>query len=368
MPAAWLLYDDGDTGHHPGYIERVTEAVAKAGIRPIVAAPARPPSLVRPDDWIEVEAHPHRAVHLTYSQIRRVARRAASMGVDTFVDLYLDKNIWGMQAAGGIQHRVHILHHAEQYRLDSRRGLAGVRTRFLRHQLATLSDQGATVVVHTPRAAEIIRSAVTSKRLVMAGYPVPSATTRVASPPSDPPVVLFTGAGRREKGLESLIAALSLLEHEVRLRVVGKQPEGLIEYLDPDRSPLIEWIDRRVTDEELWAEYNGASLAVLPYQPVFGEHGGPSSVLLEVIARGVPVVTTPALADQLPPGGQSAVVAASHTPSSLAAAIDAALGRLADLSETALRTGPEFIRRSHSYDAYVATLASIVSRPDSDQP
>lgn len=368
MLDTWLLYDDEATGHHPGYVERVVAAVAGAGIRPIVATPAPPSSLEADSDWIPVDPHPHRAVHRTHRQIQRVTRRARELGVGTFVDLYLDKNIWGATAAAPFPSRIHILHHAEQYRLDSRRGFAGVRTRFLRRRLSRLSRQGASIVVHTSRAAEIVESAVAPGRLITAGYPVPSTAARTSLAATEPPTILFTGAGRAEKGLENLVAALPLLSHDVRLRVVGKQPPGLIDHLDPARSLPIDWVDRRVSDEELWTEYNQAALAVLPYLPIFGEHGGPSSVLLEVIARGVPVVTTPALGDQLPPENTGAVVATSAVPSDLAAAIDDALGRLADLSETALWAGPEFIRRSHSYDTYVAVLASVAGTPRADQP
>lgn len=368
MSQTWLLYDDEATGHHPGYVERVVDAVIRAGIRAVVAAPTPPASLGADSDWIPVVAHPHRAVHRTHGQIQRVAGRAKDMGVDTFVDLYLDKNIWGATAVAHFPRRIHILHHAEQYRLDSRRGFAGARTRFLRRRLSRLSRRGAAIVVHTPRAAEIVQSAVAPGQLVIAGYPVPSTDARKPLPASEPPTLLFTGAGRAEKGLECLIAALPLLSHEVRLRVVGKQPPGLIDRLDPARSLPVDWVDRRVSDEELWTEYNRAALAVLPYLPVFGEHGGPSSVLLEVISRGLPVVTTPALADQLPPEGEGTIVAVSPAPTDLAVAIDRALGRLADLSETALRAGPEFIRRSHSYDAYVEALASVAEIPGAGQP
>ena len=49
------------------------------------------------------------------------------------------------------------------------------------------------------------------------------------------------------------------------------------------REAPITWVNRKVTDQELWAEYEAASLAVLPYNQSFGDHGGPSSVLLEVL-------------------------------------------------------------------------------------
>lgn len=74
-------------------------------------------------------------------------------------------------------------------------------------------------------------------------------------------------------------------------------------------------------------------------------------MLPEVLGRGISVVTTSALAPQLPASGGN-VVAKSDSPQDLAAAIDSAIDRLAELTDTARRAGPDFIAQNHSFTAY----------------
>jgi glycosyltransferase involved in cell wall biosynthesis len=353
----WILYDDGKAGHHPGYVNRIVEAVQRAGVRPIVASPDRPTTLTNPEDWIEVNARSLRAVVHNWRQMRRVAAMGRAMGAQVFIDLYLDKNVWVAGAVRSFDSRVHVLHHAIQYRTDVRRGWARVRTAFLRRRLGRMTRRGAIILVHTSRAAEIIGRAVDARGMRIVGFPVPMSPPPTRRDRPDPPVLLFTGAGRPDKGLDLLIHALDLMDHRARLRVVGSQPSGVRQNIDRDEFRGITWVDRRVTDDELWEEYGRASLAVLPYRQSYGDEGAPSSVLLEMLAFGVPVVTTRALADQLPADGRGAVVADSEDPSDLAQALDSALGRLEDLSREAIQAGPAFIAANHTYDHYVEALA-----------
>jgi glycosyltransferase involved in cell wall biosynthesis len=280
------------------------------------------------------------------------------MGATVFIDLYLDKNVWAAGALRSFDRRVHVLHHALQYRTDVRKGWARVRTAFLRRRLARMTLRGAIIFVHTTRAAEILEEAVHDDRLRIVGYPVPLPEMPTNRKAQDQPVLLFTGAGRSDKGLDVLIEALTLINGRARLRVVGRQPEGVRQAVDPGESPAVSWVDRRVTDDELWDEYQGASLAILPYRQSYGDEGGPSSVLLEMLGCGLPIVTTPGLTAQLPPDRRGAVVADSDHPADLAKAIDIALDRLEELTDEASEVGPRFIAENHTYDRYVEALAS----------
>lgn len=361
MSDTWILYDDGRTGHHPGYVSRIVDAVQRAGVRPIVASAVRPPTLAADEDWIEVRTRSLRSVVHNWLQMRRVAATGRRMGATVFIDLYLDKNVWAAGAVKSFDRRAHVLHHAVQYRPD-RTGWAGFRTAILQRRLKGLTEHGVPVLVHTARAAKIVGDQIGTSRVRQVGYPVPIQPPRGNRDPHDPPILLFTGAGRSDKGLDTLVSAFGMVDSPAHLRVVGAQPPGLRERVDPDGSSDIIWVDRRVTDEELWTEYQEASLAILPYRQIYGDEGGPSSVLLEILGYGVPVVTTPALQSQLPPDGRGAVVAASDGPDDLAAAIDLALERLPDLVREAAVAGPAFIAENHTYDRYVASLGAAVGQ------
>lgn len=360
MSDTWILYDDVETGHHPGYVSRIVGAVQRAGLRPIVASPVRPPTLAAHEDWIEVRTRSLRSVVRNWLQMRRVAATGRRMGATVFIDLYLDKNVWAAGAVKSFGRRAHVLHHAVQYR--DRTGWAGVRTAILRRRLKGLTEHGVQVLVHTARAEKIVGDQIGTSRVQTVGYPVPVQPPRGSRDPQDPPILLFTGAGRADKGLDTLVSAFAMVGSPAHLRVVGAQPPGLREELDPDGSSGITWVDRRVTDEELWNEYQEASLAVLPYRQSYGDDGGPSSVLLEILGYGVPVVTTPALESQLPPDGRGAVVAGSDGSDDLAAAIELALERLHDLARDAAVAGPAFIAENHTYDRYVAALGAAVGQ------
>jgi glycosyltransferase involved in cell wall biosynthesis len=361
MADTWILYDDGKAGHHPGYVSRIVDAVQRSGVRPIVASPAKPHTLAADGDWIEVGTRSIRSVMHNWRQMRRVASIGRRMGATAFIDLNLDKNVWAAGAVKSFDRRVHVLHHAGQYQRE-RTGWAGIRTAILRRRLRGLTKRGVPVLVHTNRAAEIVGDQIGPSRIRSVGFPVPVPPPRATRDLLDPPILLFTGAGRPDKGLDTLVHALGMIDSPAHLRVVGSQPPGLREHLDPHGSADITWVDRRVTDEELWTEYRQASVAVLPYRQSYGDEGAPSSVLLETLGYGVPIVTTPALQSQLPPDGRGAVVAGSDSPEEFAAAISQALHRLADLTREAAEAGPRFVAENHTYDSYVEALAAAVGR------
>src|SRR5688572_8065597 len=125
---SWLIYDDGVRGHHPGFLDRIVEASQLLGLRALVASPAIPPSLLDRNDWMPVKTSRLRQVARNRATMEATIRWARRRGVDGFLDLFLDKNVWSAGAARQIPRRLHILHRAGQYDLSTRQGAARART------------------------------------------------------------------------------------------------------------------------------------------------------------------------------------------------------------------------------------------------
>jgi glycosyltransferase involved in cell wall biosynthesis len=191
----------------------------------------------------------------------------------------------------------------------------------------------------------------------MAGYPVIPLPAQRAPAVDDRPTFLFVGAGRHEKGLDLLFEAFHPISHLTGLRIVGRQPDGVRRRLTESHPDIeVVWIDDYVDDETLHAEYARAQFAALPYRRLFGQHGGPSSVLLETLSAGIPIVTTTALEDQLPPGYRGAVVAKADSAGSLTHAVIRALDSREEMARAASEEGPTFVAAHHTFAAYLDKL------------
>lgn len=352
-----LFYDNVDTGHHPGYVDGIVREAQAEGWSLLVATPTRPQSLADNEAWLRVDSPPLRSVIANRTVLSNATRWASDRFATTLVDLFLDKQIW---AIGGnrLPQAVHVLHHAEQY--APREGTAGLRTKYLRLRLARQLRGGSVIVVHTARTLAILDGVAPPEQAVLLGYPVEPLPPNRGSG-SDRPQLLFVGAGRREKGLDLLLPALRRLDAD--LRVVGRQAPGLIEALTasyPD--VVVTWVEGFTSRETLHEEYRRADIAVLPYRSEFGRHGGPSSVLLETLSAGLPIVTTTALADQLPAGYTGAVIAESDSVESLEWALRLAIDSLGDLIRGARRGGPVYVGEKHSFRSYVRGLGTAIDR------
>ncbi len=96
-----------------------------------------------------------------------------------------------------------------------------------------------------------------------------------------------------------------------------------------------------------------ASIVVLPYRGKYLRHGIYSSVMGEAMARGRPLVLTPALGHLLAPGYGGAVVATDESDDALAAALRDAITRRPELEATAMTDGRAHVRTHHSFEAYL---------------
>jgi len=106
----------------------------------------------------------------------------------------------------------------------------------------------------------------------------------------NPPELLFVGRGADpNKGLEHLLAAMTLLPNEIRLRVLDQKPEsGELKQLanEPSLRGRLRF-DGKVPEPELDAAYASATLVVVP--SLFEGFGLPA---VEGLAAGTPVVAT----------------------------------------------------------------------------
>jgi glycosyltransferase involved in cell wall biosynthesis len=352
-PPAWALYDDVTTGHHMSYVSGVAKAFA-AHAPTIVATTFTPPETVR---WIPTRTHSYRRILGNRRQLNVVARRAREMGATRFVDLFFDKNVWA--ASDHLDEYdlvVHVLHHTTQY-LTERGGTGALSGPLLRRRVRHLTGRNRLLVVHTEHAARVMEPLVAHGRLVIAPYPIDPPISSARHPDPSRIELLFAGSARREKGFDLLVDALASSEQQPRLTVVGRQRPGTRDEYE-QRYPKLEiaWSDGFVPDGVLREAYARCSLAVLPYRSSFGAHGGPSSVLLEALAHGAPILTTMALADQLPPSYGGAIITEPDSMAALAAGLEAALSDLTRLDLAARSAGPDFVRSRHSYAGYVAII------------
>lgn len=361
--ASWVLFDDSVTGHHQPYVMGIANELRRRGAVPVLGTTFPPPAGLR---WIPTKAHPQRAILINRRQLSRVAREGLRADATAFVDLWLDKNVWAATGAlDGYSSVVHVLHHATHYMRDIRSGLARIRTEAAIRRLKALAHTGNIVVVHTERAKLILQQHIPPEAIAQVGYPVRVRPRLRAGGPHNGAELLFVGSARHEKGLDLLVQALAITASpdQVRLRVVGRQPPGLPGAMS-ERYPdvLIEWQDGFVPEEAILEAYESADLAVLPYRSSFGAHGGPSAVLLEALGLGVPILTTAALADQLPERYRGAMIVESDSAEALASGLEASLSHMAEMATAAASDGPAFIHESHTYASYVTGLDAAIER------
>ena len=170
--------------------------------------------------------------------------------------------------------------------------------------------------------------------------------------PGDGVTLLFAGTARVEKGLATLLRAARHVEGFDRLVVPGRIAPAALAGLDLSDPRLERW-DRWLEPDEYFATMQAASVVVLPYRGKYLRHGIYSSVMGEAMARGRPLVLTPALGHLLPRGYAGAVVAADESDDALAAALREAVARQPELEVAAMTAGREHVRTHHTFEGYL---------------
>jgi len=361
-------FDDVTGGHHNSYLAGIVQAAISAGHNVTVASPIRPVTLPEDSTWLEIQPSALRDYRRARHALTGVVAACMNTGVEVFVDLNLDKNVWALPGTiHRIGSRVHVLHHAHQYQFEQRSPSGKLRTAYLRWRLQREASEGARIVVHTEHARGLLASFLPTDSITCIGYPmqVPSGD-EVPKPrqidSANGPSLLFVGGGRRHKGLDSLLEAMSQLRSTLTLNVVGRQSTTsaslLASHAADDR---IHWLDSFVDVADLHDNYRKADLVVLPYTADFEAAGAASGVLLEALGHGKPIITTTALQSQLPPHYEGAVVVPPGDVPSLAEGISRAVQMLPQLAEGA-RLGPAFVRQHHSFGTYIETFSPSLTR------
>jgi glycosyltransferase involved in cell wall biosynthesis len=193
--------------------------------------------------------------------------------------------------------------------------------------LARLYQRPDALVVHHPRLADALMSqfGVESNRIHVVPHQVFPVDQPPEIPPPGPPLILFFGALRPNKGLETVASTLPILKDlEFSLTIAGRGEPNLEQFV---RELAQE--DERVSAEIGFAAlerkrelFGRASVVVLPYS----EFSSQSGVLHDAYGHGRPVVVTDvgALGAAVREDG-TGVVVPPNDPVALAAGIRAAL-------------------------------------------
>jgi glycosyltransferase involved in cell wall biosynthesis len=226
--------------------------------------------------------------------------------------------------------------------------LGGIRTAVLLHNVmdhdkhavlnrtanALLRRTGATLVVHSARDAELLRSRAPAMKIVSAPHPPYTAFTEMERVPreearrllsvGDGPLCMFFGLVRSYKGLADLIGALAMIP-------AGRRPHLLVvgEFYEPEESyrkaiaehGLDEWVtieNRYVPNEELPLYFAAADVLAAPYRTA-----SQSGVVAIADAFGLPAIVSDAggLPEMVLPH-ETGLVAPASDPPALARVID----------------------------------------------
>jgi glycosyltransferase involved in cell wall biosynthesis len=206
---------------------------------------------------------------------------------DLVVDLHAATALWVL----GDVARVRIVHRTDLFVADD---TAGALRRARARQLARA---GARFVVHTERAQDDLRRVVPPASVTRLPLLGPDPEPRGARAASQPPVLLFVGDTRPEKGFEVLLDAvrdLDVVVHHVGGRVgaasSGERRVGHARVITSGR----------LSDSDLVRAYHDCDLVVCPYDAAYASSGSGSLVVAEALAYAAPVLATDSLRGAVP--------------------------------------------------------------------
>lgn len=232
--------------------------------------------------------------------------------------------------------------------------------------------QEASAVVTCCRAnlehiVEVVGEAGTPVELVYHGIDLERFQPAPGREPHDPPLLVSVGRLVEKKGFDDLLRAIALLVAagtRLRCEIYGDGPSADALEALRDRLGLREVVALRGarTQAELLQVYQDADLfALTPRVTEDGDRDGVPNVLLEAMACGLPVVSTPV-------GGVMEVVTDGRdgllAPAGDCEAIAARLGELIADPERRRRLGEEAAHSARRFDgrAAAAHLAELFGR------
>ena len=187
------------------------------------------------------------------------------------------------------------------------------------------------------------------------GAPVVTPTTHIPAPaPAKKLRVLFVGSLGQRKGLSYLFAACRRVHSAVTLTVIGRKPSEPCPALDRELG-AVRWIPS-CPHQQILAEMAAHDVFVFP--SLFEGFG---LVLLEALAMGLPIITTPHTAGpDLIHDGVEGFIVPIRDPAAIAGRLELLHrepARLAEMSRQARRCA-----REYSWANYEATLAACVGQ------
>jgi len=372
---ALALFDPSGTSHSGNALRGLAAAAQEAGYDTTVYGHER----VRPDPvptgvaWFDRQGPGELWTTAGRRDHRRVVREAVHdygpAPGRIFCDLGLDRTAASRGAAiDASPSTVFTLHRVGAFDHIPRRWSRRIRGRRFgnRAVLRRLGRAGARFVTHTDVVASRIADFVPEDQISLLGWPVMSAAAPSLAPDWRPSVderlVLLAGSIRSEKGFESFIRGVVAGGAPFdRLVVPGRLPPAF-RSLTTITDPRVELWDRWLDESEYFDLFSRAALVVLPYDARYTDRGTMSSVLLEAMAFGRPLLVSPAIAHLLPDAYEGAHVA-DLSDDGVSAALERAFGALDVLERSAMSVGRSHIASHHTYEQYAAGLAHAGGLP-----
>lgn len=187
---------------------------------------------------------------------------------------------------------------------------------------------------------------------------------------SSEPMILSVARLVEKKGLSDLIASADILRRRGRvfhLEIIGSGPQREALQAQAKRLGLADWVrlPGAQAHDLVCVAYQRASVFVLPSVIASnGDRDGIPNVLLEAMASGVPVVSTPVSGiPELIESGLDGLLVPPNDPTALAEAIDKLLASQ-QLRENLARAARGKVESAFSLDASAERLLAIFGEPE----
>lgn len=360
------LFDPSNTAHSANALRGMATAAVDARIPVWVYGPGPGPAdlIARGVKWVEATGKADlmtRSLRRDHRQMLIDALASTEPACDSvFCDLGLDRTITsrGRRIAASAA-TVFVSHGSLALDHPVRNTRERLRRGRDRNELRRLGVCGSNFVVHTEAVARRLADFVPVARVHQLGWPVVSAADPCLGvegwPAAQRRTILFAGSARNGKGLLPFVQAAEAVASFDRLVVPGRIPPKLRDRMRAT-DPRFESLDRWMDEAEYRQTFTEAALVALPYTETYAQYGMQSSVLLEAMAHGRPVLVSQYLAHLLPPGYEGAIVADVSTKAGIVEGLRRALDTLDGLERAALTVGRRFVAEHHTYERYVSGL------------
>lgn len=351
-------------GHHGPLLHNVLAFLDDHDVPTAVCGPGPvDPNVWGDRPWRRAERAPVRSL----GKGRRLYREAMAWGRENhaskFIDLNLDRSLlrYSNRAVRRYSAGVAVLHGVTGFSSTTKGGISThLRRTIERRSLRRIAGSpNIEVVVHTEAARREL--AIFGVQAHLIGVPIRSLPPLSENPETDEPFLLYVGDGRSEKGLPVLIEALKKSERPLRLCVAGSLDDRKRSALASAGDLQVENLGR-VSDEQLAALFATATATVLPYQPRFRDRAAASTLVLEAVQAGCPVVLPEWMVEQIPDGFQGYLSARDSSAEAFSKVIDELPATAAALKAESTRLGSRVVTAEHSFETAVLQIVALLDR------